>query len=353
MKKSIVIILALVMVFSMFAGCSEKAAAATTETTTATTETVAVSSSAHVAKNPFDGDKVKIAYVPHTGSSANAQAWEKGIRSVLEPLNKIYGTFEFNVFDPNGDSAAQISILSDLVTQGYDAVIIQCVESSGIVPSILECEDIGMQVISLNISPQCQHAARFGFGGYTNGYAEGLVAAEKLGGKGNVVIIGVPPEVTQMVGDCPWIGFQDALKSYEGITILEEQAGGFTAESGNEIMRDFLTKYDKIDLAWCSNDSMAEGAALAIQSAGRTGIAVWGSDGESQALDYVESGLMTGTLFNNPTSMGHDAAQTALYCIMSTIDQNQQIDGYAPSIMLAGTIVTADNVADITADMRW
>lgn len=68
----------------------------------------------HTAKDPYDGDKVKIAYVPNIGSAANAQAWEKGIRQVLEPLNEIYGTIEFNVFDPNGNNEQQISILTDL-----------------------------------------------------------------------------------------------------------------------------------------------------------------------------------------------------------------------------------------------
>lgn len=59
---------------------------------------------------------------------------KKGIRQVLEPLNEIYGTIEFNVFDPNGDNEQQISILTDLCTQNYDALIIQCVDGTGIVP---------------------------------------------------------------------------------------------------------------------------------------------------------------------------------------------------------------------------
>lgn len=305
----------------------------------------------HTAKDPYDGDKVKIAYVPNIGSAANAQAWEKGIRQVLEPLNEIYGTIEFNVFDPNGNNEQQISILTDLCAQEYDALIIQCVDGTGIVPAIQECEEAGIQVISLNVSPSCQHAARFGFGGYTNGYAAGLEAAKMMGEEGNVVIVGVPPEVTQAVGDCPWIGFQEALATFEGITILEEQAGDFTAENANEIMRDFLTKYDDIDMAWCSNDAMAEGAALAIQSAGREGIAVWGADGETQALEYIEQGLMTGTIFNDPITMGNDAAKMALYCIMSETDQNFVDAEYAPSIMLPSSVVTAENVKEITN--RW
>ena len=345
MKKVLSMILVLALCCALFAGCSSSQSNGE-----ATESDAPVTSGNHVQKDPFT-ENVKIAYVPNTGSSANAQAWGVGIRNILEPLNEIYGTIEFNVFDPNGSNETQVSILADLVTQGYDALIIQCVDSSAIVPSIEECKDAGMAVISLNVSPNCAHAARFGFGGYKNGYSEGLIAGEMLGGKGNVVIVGVPPEVTQAVVDCPWEGFKDALKTFEGITVLEEQAGDFTAESGNEIMRDFLSMYDQIDLAWCSNDTMAAGAALAIQSAGREGIAVWGSDGETQALEYIEQGLITGTLYNNPYNMGEQAASMALYCIASAMDQNLQANDYAPSIFVPSTVVTAENVATITE--RW
>lgn len=351
LKKLMAGVTAVITAMVVFAGCSGESSSSSSDSGTAGDETV-VTNGYHTPKDPYNGDNVKIAYVPNIGSAANAQAWEKGIRQVLEPLNEIYGTIEFNVFDPNGDSEQQISILSDLCTQDYDALLIQCVDGTGIVPAIQECEQAGIQVISLNVSPSCQHAARFGFGGYTNGYAAGLEAGEMLGGEGNVVIVGVPPEVTQAVGDCPWVGFQDALATFEGITVLEEQAGDFTSENANEIMRDFLTKYDDIDLAWCSNDAMACGAALAIQSAGREGIAVWGADGETQALEYIEQGLMTGTIFNDPITMGNDAAKMALYCIMSETDMNfAGSSDYAPSIMLPSVVVTAENVAEITN--RW
>lgn len=352
LKKLMASVAAVAIAVTLLGGCGGDSNTPSSDASGTEDAQETVTSGFHTAKDPYNEEAVKIAFVPNQGSSPNAQAWEKGIRQVLEPLNEIYGTIEFNVFDPNGNNEQQISILGDLVTQEYDALIIQCVDGTGIVPAVQECKEAGIQVISLNVSPACQHAGRLGFGGYTNGYAAGLEAGKMLGEKGNVVIIGVPPEVTQAVGDCPWIGFQDALKTYEGITILEEQAGDFTAENANEIMRDYLTKYPEIDLAWCSNDQMAEGAALAVQSAGREGIAIWGADGETQALEYIEQGLMTGTIFNDPITMGNDAAKMALYCIMSETDQNFAASSdYAPSIMLPSTVVTADNVADITN--RW
>ncbi len=60
---------------------------------------------------------------------------------------------------------------------------------------------------------------------------------------------------------------------------------------------------------------------------------------------------MTGTIFNDPITMGNDAAKMALYCIMSETDQNFVDAEYAPSIMLPSSVVTAENVKEITN--RW
>jgi len=49
--------------------------------------------------------------------------------------------------------------------------------------------------------------------------------------------------------------------------------------------------------------------------------------------------------------MGNDAAKMALYCIMSETDQNFVDAEYAPSIMLPSSVVTAENVKEITN--RW
>ena len=354
MKKRLLAgIMAIALVGAMIAGCGVSGGEAAPASSAAEGEAAAPAAAAKASKDPFNGDKVKIAYVPNTGSSANAQAWERGIRDIYEPLNEIYGGFEIQTFDPNGDNDEQIKILNNLVTQGYDGLIIQSVDQSGIIPAVEECKEAGMTIVSLNMRPNTGHMACVSLGGYKNGYMEGKVAAEMLGGKGKVVVIDVPAEVTQAVGDCPWVGFLEALAEYPDIEILEKQPGNFTAENGNEIMRDFLTKYPEIDLAWCSNDAMAEGAALAIESAGRQGIAVWGSDGESQALEYIEQGKMTGTLYSNPMEMGKTAAYYVLLGIMSKIDLNTLSGNpdYPLSIMVPNVAVTAENVADITE--RW
>lgn len=63
-------------------------------------------------------------------------------------------------------------------------------------------------------------------------------------------------------------------------------------------MTNFLTKYPEIDAVFCHNDAMAEGAAEAAKAAGKD-IQIWGCDGETKMLEYIEQGLCTGTIYTD------------------------------------------------------
>lgn len=97
----------------------EQEAPAAAEETGTGEETAAVSSK--TAKNPYVED-VKIAYVAHDISTPNNQAWLEGIESECEYYDNI------TVQSFNGDSSAeeQVKIMSEIINQGYDAIIIQC-----------------------------------------------------------------------------------------------------------------------------------------------------------------------------------------------------------------------------------
>lgn len=298
----------------------------------------------HASKDPFLTDDVKIAFVANRASDTVASAWAVGMQRVADS----YSHVTLQVFDGEGSAETQIAIMMDIIEQGYDAMIIQAVDGVAEDMTVQEVIDAGIPVISLNISPTINHAVKIRSGGYAFGYQAGLIAAEKAGEGAKACTVLRPAASVVATEDNPVIGFTDALKECN-IEILEEQAGDWTTEKTNEIVRDYLNKYDDIDIIMCANDSMAEGAALAVQSAGREGIQIWGSDGESKALEYIEQGLMTGTIYTNYYEMGGFATQMALYAIVNTINLNAQSEFVV--FRYPAIVTTADNVAEITE--RW
>ncbi len=346
-KKWLALLVAAMMVFATFAltACGNEmeeapaAEAAESESAAAPTRD---------AKDPFS-EEVKIAYVPNRASDSVGAAWGIGLQNWFDN----YPNVSFQIFDGEASADTQISIFADLLQQKYDAVIVQLVDSTAENNAIQELEDAGIPVLSLNIAPTIDHAARISLSSYKYGELAAEKAAELAGYKGNVVIVGFPPEVAKLMSDNPIQAWYDVIEKYPDMKILEEQPGNFTTEGGNEIMRDYLTKYDDIAIVNGGTDAMAEGCAMAIQSAGREGIQVWGMDGETKALEYIEDGLMTGTTYTNFYDMSKFAGQLAMYAIQSKVDLNgnQNVEGLG--YKFPSMIVTKENVGDITEDMRW
>ena len=78
---------------------------------------------------------------------------------------------------------------------------------------------------------------------------------------------------------------------------------------------------------------------------------VWGVDGESKMLDYIEQGLCTGTVYTNAHEQGVACAQFAMYAIESGITASNLSE--TPVVKMAPIIVTSENISEITEDMRW
>ena len=72
------------------------------------------------------------------------------------------------------------------------------------------------------------------------------------------------------------------IQQNENWVMLERQSGDFTQAKGQEVMKEFLEKYEDIDVVISENDNMTFGAIEAIREAGRT----IGSDGDIIILSF-------------------------------------------------------------------
>ena len=296
-------------------------------------------------KDPFS-DEIKIAWIPTTASDANGTAWGKGIEQELS----YWPNVTYNMFDGERDSEKQSRLVYDLITQEYDAIILQPYNSAGLAPAVADAEKAGIPVICINIDAETPHAGLVAMTDYEAGYSIGVEMAESVGGTGNFVVIQATPGASR--GENLEAGFQEALKAYPNIEIIDSQTGEWNTEKANAVMTDFLTKHSQIDGVFCHNDQMAEGASTAVQAAGRLGeMVIWGANGENKALEYIEQGLMTGTIYTNCYNQGSTAARLAMMYIGSNVDTSQFTK--TPVMKMPPIAVTSENVASITEDMRW
>lgn len=298
------------------------------------------------AKNPYV-DEMKIAWIPTNASEANGTAWGQGIADELA----YWPNISFDIFDPKGDAEEEAKIVSQLVSDGYDGILMQTVNPDILSAPVREAEEAGIPVVCVNMGTTEPHAALVSMTDFEAGQVIAEKIAEALGGKGNVVVI--QAKVGAVRGVRLEDGFQTAIAKYPDIKILDEQPADWNMEKAQNLMNDYLTKYgDDIDAVFAHNDQMAEGAGMAVQNAGKTGdIIIWGANGESKMLEYIEQGLVTGTVYTNCKDQGKTAARILLMYLNSNVDTSTFTK--TPVTKMPPITVTKENVAEITPDMRW
>lgn len=348
-KRGIAGVVSLLLVLMMaFTGCSSiktddqvsSEAAATTETA-ASTGTAAKTN----VKDPYS-DEIKIAFLPNVIGDSVAAAWAKGAADELS----VYSNVLFQTFDGEASAETQNQVMTDLITQEYDAIILQAADSAALASSVKQAEAAGIPVITLNLDANTPHAGLIAMVDYEAGKLVAQKMAEGMNKEGKVVIIQATAGATR--GENLESGFRDEMANYPNIEILDAQSGEWLTEKANVVMNDFLTKYDQIDGVFCHNDAMAEGASQAAEAAGRLEkMQIWGADGESKALEYIEQGKMTGTIYTNCFDQGATAARLAMYLIGSEAVTSTYTK--TPVIKMAPIVVTPETVSSIGDNIRW
>lgn len=357
MKKLAAILVSLLLVVSLAACGSANAANNTTPANndTPAAETNTDNNTATTGglgfvertKNPYE-DEMKFAWVPTRASEANATAWGNGIREELS----YWSNTTLNVFDPEGDAEQEAKIVSDLVAQGYDGIFLQTINPDVLSASVREAEEAGIPVVCINMGTTEPHAALVSMTDFEAGQVIARRIGDALGGEGKIVII------EAVVGAARGVKLQDGFMSvlqseYPNIEVLDSQPADWNMEKAQNLMNDYLTKYgDEIDAVFAHNDQMAEGAGMAVQNAGKSGdIIIWGANGETKALEYIEQGIITGTVYTNCKEQGKTAARIMMLYLNSNLDTSTFTK--TPVTKMPPITVDASNVSSITPDMRW
>ena len=305
----------------------------------------AVAKNPRVLKNPYV-DSLKIAFIPWTIGDSVGGAWGDGIERELKNFSNV----TFNRYDGRASAETQITIMSELINQKVDGIILQSSDSAALSASVRQAEEAGIPVVCLNLDVDVPHAGLVAMIDIEAGALIAREIAEAIGKKGNVVIIQAAIGASR--GERLETGFRTELAKYPDVKILDSQTGDWLTEKANVVMNDYLTKYPKIDGVFAHNDAMAEGASAAAEAAGRLKeMVIWGADGEKKALEYIENGKLTGTIYTNCYDQGATAARFIMYFINS--EAHTAAYTKTPIVKMSPVIVTSKNVRTIGPDIRW
>lgn len=235
------------------------------------------------------------------------------------------------------DLGKQSTQFDNFIQAGVDLIIVSAVDSKAIGAAVKRAEAAGIPVVAIDNTAD-NAGATITTDNVTAGKQACQFIADKLGGKGNLIIVNGPPVsgVIDRVKGC-----KDVVSAYPDIKILSDSQNGIgTREGGLNVTTALLTANDKVDAIFTINDPSAIGADLAAKQLKRTGIVITTVDGSPD----IEAAL------KEKTQIEASSAQLPSALATSAVEAGVKlINGETlaePSILVAPALITRDTVAD-------
>jgi len=203
----------------------------------------------------------------------------------------------------NNDASTQLNQMQDLIQQKVSAILLNPVDSQSLSAAVKLANTAGIPVITLDRSVNSGKVATFIA---SDSVQAGKMAADELikalNGKGQVAelqgTMGASSEIDREKG------FDNEIKTAPGIQVVAKQTANFDRNTALNVMENILQAHPNITGVFAQNDEMALGALKAIQQSNKKGISIVGIDGEQEAVNDVNSGLLFADIAQQPASEG-------------------------------------------------
>lgn len=288
-KRSLIIIMCMVLIVSMLAGCSK------TSGSTSKSKEIKIGISAADLSNPY--------FVQLVNGVKDA-AKDKNVTIIVD--------------DPKSDVTKQATGIENFIASGVDAIIIMALDPKAIDPFAKEAKEKGIKVIAqsnkINNCDLFVAADEYEMG-HTLGLSAGKFIKEKLSGKAEVALL-TYPMVPQIIDRANGIKKGISEIAPDAVIVAEQTAG--TPDQGMKATETILQAHPNVKVICGINDAGALGALSAVESAGKAtdDFFIGGIDCTSEALDKIKNNkVFRATVDTDPYNNGKLDVDLALKLI--------------------------------------
>lgn len=219
---------------------------------------------------------------------------------------------ELITVDAEKSALKQIEQVESFIAQKVDVIILNPVEVEASSPAVAKAIAAGIPIVNVNSETTVKPTAFVGSNDVESARIAMKFLAEKLGGKGNIVMIhGLMGQAAQIQREK---GANEILKEYPNLKIIAAQTGEWDRAKSMDLMENWIQSYGvKINAVFAQNDEMAMGAVKALQDAGlKSKVIVIGIDAIADALQAVKKGDLDATVFQDSKNQGAGSIETAV-----------------------------------------
>lgn len=301
MRASILFVLTAVVAASL-GGCEKKAAPAPSP----------AAGGAPAAKT------IRVALVPKGTAHDYWKSVHAGGLKAEKELSTAESKVELTFRGPEreDDRDQQISLVQNLVSSKYDAIVLAPLDNAALVTPVKAAKEAGIPVVVIDSGLNGEGGKDFvSFVATDNrkgGGMGGKYLGELLGGKGKVLIL------RYLEGSASTNereeGFVEAIKAFPGITVVDpKRYAGATRATAQEAAENLLTTNTDITGVFCPNESSTFGMLLALRSKGLAGkVRFVGFDASDAAVEALGTKEVDGLVLQDPIKMGYLGVKTAV-----------------------------------------
>lgn len=367
MKKALVLVLAIAMLATLFAGCTTTAPVAPSQTAApvATQEVkpteVAPASPAVTEAAPTSGwpaykDKIYIGVAIRSLSNPYHASVKQGAEQLGADLKAAGYDVEVNTMECNGSDDTQVSQIKALIARGGENTVLYVDPNNAPNSSVIAqiCEDAHVYWSSVWNLAEGDYPMNYNYwvshsspDDVQCGYDTAVALFKSFKTPGTGKILAIEGMLANTASQNRSIGLKKAMAEYPNIEMLDIQPADWDTTKALNLTQTWLSKYKDIDGIWAADDTMALGVVTALQNAGMNGkIGVTGDAATTQALDAIKKGDMTATWDVAGLSQGYYATAWALAAKLGVLKVTDS-EVSDRMFLTAGSLVTAQNVDSI------
>lgn len=297
MKRFLSVLLAMVLVVALFAGCGKEDDKGDTK------------GSASEATEEVE-EALTIGYATKSSTSPFWITCNEGAQQAAQD----YGVELIMLGPPKeNDVVGQLAVLEDMMNREVDGLVIAPCDSVGVGPAVERAVSNDIPVIALGDPIEGPDVTSFVS---TDNYAASALAAEwmaeQLGGKGKIVLLN--GMIAQGGGKQRYEGFRDKVaEKYPDMEIVFAKDCGWKDEEALKAMEDAVAANDTIDGVFVGWDGAALAAHTVLTEAGRIDeTIICGFDCYPQSLKFMKEGTFEGNIAQSPYKMGYMGVEAAI-----------------------------------------
>ena len=214
-----------------------------------------------------------------------------------------------------GDQLGQLTIAEGMVTTGFNVILVSPQTDANLQPVMEQAKEANIPVVNVNdaVVPQAEHYV--GNVQRDNGVrvAKWFIDNRPEGGK--VAIVEGQAGVYAAVQRTD--GFKKTITDSGKFQVVASVPGNWDRQMSYDAATNILQQHPDLVGIYANNDGMALGIVEAVKAAGlQDKVAVFGTDGISDAYASIKAGELTGTVDSFPVLTGEVAMDTALRLVV-------------------------------------